>query len=237
MIVPNFSLAGPSALTLVFCCIVVARARQIAVWRMRLLMLPGIWILGAYLLAGLGRLQFGVAGAASSRYQYLPMAALALGVTWVADVVYGDIQARSSALRNALLAAVLCTLIVHAGHGYQLIRATSPRLNWGREAHHFVETIIFRKHTSEVPPGMVVVEPDLYLPLALYPFKFPLRRALSLYAAAGKFPEAVCAVPLNRFLEHRNGIWRRGSALVTWRSHPVTGAAPSGLRSRWGQVL
>ena len=202
MIVPNFSPAGPLTLALVFCCIVVARARRIPWSRMRLLMLPGVWILGAYLLAGFGRLQGGVGYAASSRYQYLPMAALALVVVWLADIACEGIQSRFSALRAALSAAVLLSLVVHAGHGYQLIRATSPRINWGREAHHFVETIIFRKHTREVPPGMVVVEPDLYLPLALYPFKFPLRRALSLYAAAGGGPDAVCAIPLNRFLEH-----------------------------------
>lgn len=159
-------------------------------------------MLGVYLLAGFGRLQTGVAYAASSRYQYLPMAALALVLVWLADIAYEGIRSRFSALRAILSAAILLSLIVHAGSGYQFIRATSPRIAWGREARDFVETMIFRKNTHTAPPGMVVVEPELYLPEAMYPFKFPLRRALFLYAAAGEVTAEVCSVPLHRFLDH-----------------------------------
>ena len=201
MIAPNSSLTGPLTLAFIFFLITIVRFRQISLRRTLLLVLPGIWILGAYLLVGFGRHQAGAGYAVASRYQYLPMAAMALIIVWLADVVFNSIQ-RSSTL-HAILSAVVClSLVVHAVNGYQIIRATSPRITGGREARHFIDTFIFRRHLPEVPPDMVLGEPE-FLPAALYlpPWKFPLRRALSLYATERNLPNEVFSVALDRFLD------------------------------------
>lgn len=203
MIVPNLATAGPLTLVLVCCSLAVVRVRHLSWPRLLLLVLPVAWILGAYLLTGLGRLQTGIEYAASSRYQYLPMVALALVIVWLTDIACECLGSHFSALRAALSAAVVLALLVHAGNGYELIRATSPRLRWGYEARNYVQTVILREGVHTVPPAMGMLEPD-YLPAPLYPAvtaKFPLSRALALYAAAGESLRDISVlVPVQHFL-------------------------------------
>jgi hypothetical protein len=194
--------------------------------RLLSLLVPVSMLLLPYALTAVGRVQLGMSSAASSRYQYLPAAALGLILAWLAGGVFSIAQSRYSKALFPLALVVLLTLPLHAAAGYEYLRRHSPMVEWGRSARRFVDLAVYRANRESVPAGMACVRPELYLPAAMYPHPFfDLSRALPLYAAGGVRGD-VCTVSIASVLDSReitrsnllNG-GERGIEPGKWRSY------------------
>jgi hypothetical protein len=162
--------------------------------RMFALLVPLSMLLLPYALTAVGRVQLGIPSAASSRYQYLPAAALGLILAWLAEGVFSIARSQYSNAFLPLALMVLLTLPQHALAGYVHLRRHSPMDGWGQLARRFVSLAVYQRNWANVPAGMVCVRPELYLPTVMYPHPFfDLPRALPLYASAGG-PAGVCTV-------------------------------------------
>lgn len=202
LLVPSISTrSGPLVLGILFLAggLLFWRA-FLAVDRVLLLIVPVVMILGPYALTGVGRLELGVALAASSRYQYLPVAGLALILAWLAGGAFEIAQQRFPAALSLLALVTLLTLPAHAISSYKYVRQHSPRFLWGQQAHRFVDLAIYQRGRPPVPAGMLCAGPELYLPASMYPWLFELSRVLPMYAASGVIRDE-CGVGLRSVLE------------------------------------
>jgi len=201
LLIPSASLFGPLFLG------GLSLAAGLFLWRfflsrqrLCLLLVPVVLVLGPYLLTGAGRLSMGLNTAASSRYQYLPVAGLALLLVWLVGGVIEIAARRDTMLLFPLGLVALLTLPVHAISGYAYVRQHSPRFLWGEQARRFVDLAIYQRARQPSPAGMACVSPELNLPASIYPFAFPLFRVLPMYAADGVIRDE-CTVSLRSALE------------------------------------
>jgi hypothetical protein len=162
------------------------RRRFFSKARMLTLLAPLSMLLLPYAITAVGRVQDGIGFAASSRYQYLPAAALGLILAWLAGGVFDIAQ---NGYPNALAPLALVTLLTlpfDSAAGYAYVQVHSPMPEWGRSARRFVRLAVYRTDWDPPPAGMVCVRPELHLPAAMYPRPFfDLSRALPLYAGKG----------------------------------------------------
>ena len=187
---PSSALFGPLALSGLFVIVALFFWREALSWkRFGLLAVPTAILLGSYFMTGVGRLSSGLGGGGSSRYQYLPVAGLALVVAWLAGIIFDLVQTLLPNLVWPLGVITLLTIPVHMISGYSYVRQHSPRFAWGDQAHRFVDLAIYQHSWQLVPHGEACVGPELNLPSSMYPFRFPLARAAALYAASDVFPE------------------------------------------------
>jgi hypothetical protein len=154
--------------------------------RLLALLVPVSMLLLPYALTAAGRVQLGMRSAASSRYQYLPAAALGLILAWLAGGIFGIVQRQNAKALFPLALVGILSLPLHALAEYEYLRRHNPMEEWGRQARRFVDLAIYRHNSTDVPAGMACVRPQLYLPAGMYPHPFfDLSRALPLYAANG----------------------------------------------------
>lgn len=177
--------------------------------RLLALLMPVAMLLLPHALAAVGRAQSGTAFAASSRYQYLPAAALGLILAWLAGGIFSIVESRYPKILQPLAVLFLLTLPWHAIAGYEYVGRYSQSLGRGRAAHRFVSLAIDAPHGPLAPPGMACVRPELYLPPGMYPLRFfDLTRALPLYAGnrdlGDRCTVAIASVLGNPDLAHMN---------------------------------
>jgi hypothetical protein len=171
--------------------------------RLLALLVPLLMLLLPYVLTGLGRAQLGIGFAASSRYQYLPAAALGLILAWTAGGAFRIVKNRYPKALGPLTLLVLATLPVHAIVGYVYLGGHSPAIGWGQSAHRFANLAIYGSDCTCTPAGMACVRPALYLPNGMYPFPFfDLARALPLYAGS-VVRTAACPVTITSVLNNK----------------------------------
>ena len=151
------------------------------------LVTPLLLLVLPYVLTSFGRVQLGIELAASSRYHYLPAAALGLLAAWTAAGAF-EIAPRAGFW---LAMAIMITLPLDAIAGYEYARRHSPFFEWGRNGRRFAELMLNQHDAEQAPAGVACVRPELYLPASLYPRPVvDVERVLPLYGGAAAAVDA-----------------------------------------------
>jgi len=137
-----------------------------------------------HLLAGAARIaRFGVDSAVQGRYQYLPLAGMALAAAWVVGAAWEGLVTGRSRFRFAV-AILLSSLAAHALAGAIYIRTNSVWYYHYRQVVHFLDRMVTSK-PAPPPPGMIELAGEPVLSHFACPYKLPLYNVLRIYGASG----------------------------------------------------
>lgn len=151
-----------------------------------------------HLMAGAARIgRFGVESAVQGRYQYLPLAGLAVGVAWVVNAAWQGFVT-SPERRRVAHGLLLVSIVAHGFAGGYYIRTHSVWYYHYRQVLHFLDRMVAPAPTQP-PPGMVELSGELVLSHFACPYNFPFENALRIYGAAG-WPVDPFKVSLREYL-------------------------------------
>jgi hypothetical protein len=139
------------------------------------------FILLPYPVISLGRLQLGLSLAASSRYQYVPLAGFVLLVMlcWQAT----QASWRAPRARQGFAAVGLLLLAYHLVSHAAIIREGTPAATWGVAAQQFVHDAEAATYPATNSAGTRILGPELPVPDSLHRSSaFPLWRVLQILA-------------------------------------------------------
>lgn len=233
ILVPNFSVrnAGLIILAVVTLGVIVGLLRRGRGFFSHLLVPVALFIVPV-LLTGMGRAGsggaagFGVHLAASSRYLYFPIAAWALFSAVAAQGILPAGETGTPIKRSLILVLLGLCLVLQLNFGINYVQTHSPRAEGGMEARQYVRQVIEAPHPAP-PQGEAVVDPEAFLPAALYPLSFPVSRAELLYGRDEPF--YACAVPIKLALFSPSV--RRFNLLASPAGGPLSGWTAAGSAS------
>lgn len=199
----------------------------------RLLLTPGALILATYALAGAGRAGFGLDAALMSRYQYYPLAGLALAAAFSLQPVADQLRGRK--LLSGITTALGCaTLGQFAVFGVQYVTTASNHMAYASSARYFVNRAVWRSSQPQIPANHTRLNGDFLLPPVLFWGTIRLAEILPLFGPEAVQPDAANGLLVNQIdlpeLQRQSlvpavpdpGIWKSSGGAVAGSGGRIT---------------